>query len=213
MQRIKINLKNPKKETLDHAAFILKSGGLIICPSDTSYLIGVDATNDTSVETLYKMKERGFGKPIHVVVTGFEMARKYVKFTPATKKLSQVFLPGPLTLVLEKTDSNLAQNLTGSEKTLGVRIPSLKLNRYLADKLGGPYTATSANKSNTPDSYSIKQVSSQFSKQDIRNIDLILDAGDLEKVLPSTVADFPNNHPRVLREGPISTSDIKKVLS
>ncbi len=181
---------------IDQAVEILQKGGIIIFPTDTSYGLAADATNPQAIKKIYQIKGRDFNKPISVIVSDIKMAKKYAMITPLVQKLFQAFLPGPLTLVLP---------------SIGIRVPNLKLCLRLAKKLGKPYTATSANLSGQPDCYSVDQIKKQLGNK-IKLIDLIIDAGTLPKIPPSTVLDLTKSPPKILREGPISQKQIQKVL-
>lgn len=213
MQIIKINLNKPNKKTLEKASKILKNGGIVVCPTDTAYLLAADATNEKAIEKVFKIKGRLEEKPIHVVVSDISMAKKYVYFNELALKLARQFLPGPLTIVLRKVEKSLPSNLTSGKQSLGIRIPSLTVNILFARKLGNPYTATSANKSGEPNPYSLDEVINKLPPKEIDKIDLCLDAGKLKHVKPSTVISCIKQPLKILRTGPITKRTIEKVLN
>lgn len=211
MQRIQIDLHNPSLEIVTQAALVMKLGGLIVCPTETVYILAVDATNENAIEKVYEIKGRDFSKPLHVVVEDVKMATDYVNFNNVAHRLAEAFLPGPLTLVLEKKDG-MPPLLTAGLPTLGIRITPLLLNRILARELGKPYTATSANKSGGGNPYTIEDVLAQLTQKDVRLVDLILDVGELPHLLPSTIIDCLTLPPKILREGPVTREEIEEAL-
>src|SRR3990167_2152125 len=90
-----------------------KRGGVILCPTDTSYLIGADAKNEQAIKKVYDLKGRSKSNPIHVVVANLKMAKKYAKFNTKAEKLARHLFPGKISLILEKKSNLLSGNLTG----------------------------------------------------------------------------------------------------
>lgn len=211
MQKVKINQNNPEPKIIDLATKKLEEGKVVVCPTDTVYIFAVDATNESALKKLFKLKGRQFTKPIHVVVSDLDMAEKYVYLTETARKLAAAFLPGPLTLVLKKKN-NLPEIQTASKDTLGIRVPGLDFNTELAKKFGKPYTATSANKSSGPNPYSVEEVIRQFSDAERKLLDLVVDAGRLPRVDPSTIVDCSEASIKILRAGPVSRNQIEEVL-
>lgn len=201
MERIDVSKISDTNQVVARAVEVLRAGGIIIYPTETAYGIGVDAMNDSAVRKVYELKKRLPTKPFHVIVFDVNMAKRYVEWTPLADKLCSKYMPGPLTLVLNKR-SRVSDVLTGGLPTLGIRMPANKLCLDLARALNAPYTATSANVSNESTCYSVSDVLSQFGAE-IDSVALILDAGVLPKVLPSTVVDATGDVVRVLRVGPV----------
>lgn len=205
---------------LSHASIlktieVLRSGGLVVCPSDTVYGLLVDATNEEAVKKLIAFKERPVGKAISVFVDGFEMMQKLVDvqmIKPATRSL----IPGPYTFVLPSL--HYCSKLLESEKgTLGVRwigkpqakgSSSSQLVAFLSPsdfittlvhEFGRPVTATSANLAGKSSCYSIDAFMHQLSDKKKQMIDLVIDGGELPHHEPSTVLDLTMQTPQVLR--------------
>ena len=191
----------------------LKRGRAVVFPTDTAYALGVDATNAKAVKRLFKIKQRRPSKPVHIIVSGLKMAKKYAKFTPEAEKLFKKFLPGPLTIILESRISNLESGkiLEARTGTIGIRMPKNKLALALVKKLGRPITATSANISTAPTAYSIPQINFQYRNEKLKP-DLILDSGKLKKVLPSTMVRLTGNKIIIIRRGPISKRQIQNAF-
>ncbi|MCX6704377.1 MAG: L-threonylcarbamoyladenylate synthase, partial [Candidatus Woesebacteria bacterium] len=136
-------IKNDKN-AVRVATEILKSGGLVIYPTETLYGIGADATNPKAIQKLTKYKNRPFGKPYSIAVTDQKMAEEYVELNTSAKNLYKEFLPGPLTII-SKGKHKVAHGVESEDGTLGIRIPDFKLVMDIVKKLGKPITATSAN--------------------------------------------------------------------
>lgn len=198
-----INITNPEhyQSAVDQAAKTLRAGGIIIYPTETTYGIGADALNENAIKKVFELKKRVETKAFHVVVSDIHMAEKYVVVTKNALELAKKYLPGPLTLVLNKK-TTLPALLTGSRPTLGIRIPDYRFCLDVAAAFGGPFTATSANISGAGDCYSLVDINSQFGTE-LQKIDLIVDGGVLPKVLPSTVVDATGEENIVLRAGPV----------
>lgn len=199
-----------KNNVLAQAVKVIKRGGVVVFPTDTAYGLGVDATSDAAVMHLYTLKGRDSAKPMHVVVDSMDTAEQYVEVHDVARKLAQAYLPGALTLVL-KDKGRVSQNIIGEHGTLGIRIPDNTFALELAREAGVPITATSANKSGNPATYSIEEVRKSFGGN-FEKIAVVVDAGVLPQVAPSTLVDLTKEKPEILRDGPISREEILKVV-
>ncbi len=198
-----INLTQTSREqVICQTVAVLRSGGLVIYPTETVYGAGVDATNQTAVDKLLRYKTRRDGKPLSIAVCDQNMAEQYVKLNDQAKKLYQTYLPGPVTVV----SPGLGQVAPGVESefgTLGIRIPAYPLILQLVEKLGKPITATSANASSQKRPYSLADLTTHLSQKQLGLIDLFLDAGQLPDREPSVVIDTTLSTPIVMRSGEI----------
>lgn len=215
---MKVFSLNTATKSFDEICEILRAGGVLVCPSDTTYGILVDATNPQAVEKLLALKDRPRGKAISVFVSGFEMMGEYAdtsKLTPEVRSL----LPGSYTLVLPSLHK-ASQLLEAEDGTLGVRligkhvpnstfqVPSNNRNKdiqigefvtELVARYGKPLTATSANISGKGLCYSPQAFLNQLSDKKKQLIDAIIDAGELPHHPPSTVIHLAGHVPVVLR--------------
>lgn len=209
-----MKIVKPSSAGIRQAVACLKAGNSVVYPTDTAYGLAVDATNVIAVKRLYRLKGRHFIKPIHVVVGSLAAAKKLVKFNRKAEKLFKKFLPGPLTLVLplrsapihrpgKLINGRATELLSARTGTLGIRMPKNSAALALARKLRHPITATSANLSGQPACYSAQQVAAHFKKRKFQP-DLIVDAGKLPKVKPSTIVALDGESVKILRVGPIS---------
>jgi len=200
------------KMAVGSAVRVLKSGGLVIYPTETLYGIGVDATNPKAIKKLTEYKDRPLGKPYSVAVADQKMAEEYVELNSVAKNLYREFLPGPLT-VISKGKHKLAKGVESEDGTLGIRIPDYVLTIEIIKKLGKPITATSANASYKKRPYTVTDILNNISGKQRKLIDLIIDAGDLPHNEPSTVIDTTLDDPVTLRQGEIKLANKNELLS
>lgn len=201
-----IDIANTPVETvITEAVSVLRSGGLILFPTETTYGAGVDATNQEAVNKLLAYKSRREGKPLSIMVTSEDMAKQFVEVNEQAHQLYKQFLPGPVTVVSKQlktpssSENRIADGVASEFGTIGIRIPDYKLMLQIAQALGKPITATSANASGEKRPYSIADIFSGLSEKQKNLIDLVLDAGELPKNEPSTVIDTTLSTPVTLR--------------
>lgn len=207
METLKLSADNIEA-CAKRAADILRAGGLVIYPTDTVYGLGADAFSDEAVAKIYAVKARDESKPVHCVVASLEMAAKYGELNDTVRALAKEFLPGPLTLVVEKK-SDLSSGIAQGIGTIGFRIPKDDFCIALAREFGRPYTTTSANVSGMNTGVSIPEILEQLGEA-AAHIDLIIDAGTLPSRQPSTVVGVHGNDVVILREGAIPARDVEK---
>ncbi len=180
---------------------VLRKGGIIIYPTETSYGIGCDATNKKAIKKIYDIKNRDRNKPLITLVQNEKMAEKYIKLNKVSRKLLKKFSNRPLTLVC---DSKLLPNILGENS---FRISSDKFVQKLIRSYKKPITSTSANISGSEALFKIAQVKKVFGGK----VDLIVDGGTLKKKKLSTV--FDTRSLKVLRKGAISSKEIYETIS
>lgn len=196
---------------IEKAIKVLRDGGVVVFPTDTAYGLAVDATNLAAVEKLYRLKGRDFNKPIHIIFPSTEWLEENVFLDKTSLKLMNKFLPGPLTIVVKLKSKNPALRKIKGKTGIGLRLPDNKTAQTLCGAFGLPVTATSANLSGYPNTYSVAEVRSQFRKSKLKP-DFYLDGGRLPKVLPSTIVSVAQNNVKILREGPITEKQIKQAI-
>ena len=189
------------------ALSFLRSGHVIVVPTDTVYGLAADGLNPEAVERLYIIKARPRSQPIPVLLADIEDVWFVIRSLPApAHRLARAFWPGPLTLVLPARPE-LPAVLRGGRDTVGVRIPNHEWLRALIRRLRRPLAATSANLSGQPPALTADEVTAQIDER----VPLILDAGPAPGGQPSTVVDCTGPEPVILRPGPISEEDIRRV--
>ncbi|NOZ56082.1 MAG: threonylcarbamoyl-AMP synthase [Calditrichaeota bacterium] len=206
-------LKTPQWERPDpgvvrEAAAVLRSGGVIVYPTETLYGLGADARNPEAVHRVFEIKQRPPDRAVTVILGGEDMLGQVVSAVPElARKLAEVFWPGPLTLVLPAR-RDLPDLLLAGGSTIGVRVPGDYLCRALSRELGGPITATSANISGGPDLINPEEIERVLGDR----VDLLIDAGPARSRVPSTVALVTDTGVRILREGRITAEELRKVV-
>ena len=195
---------------IQEAIKVLNSGGLVIYPTETTYGIGVDASNQKAVDKLLSYKGRKEGKPLSVAVANKKQAQRYVEINPTAENIYNNFLPGPVT-VISKYKSNLAFGIASEKGTLGVRIPKFQFTLQLLIAYDKAITATSANPYNSKAPYKIDDIINSISNKQKNLIDLIIDVGELTHNNLSTVIDTESGNIETIRNGDFHFN-LKKVF-
>ena len=195
------------EEAIAQAAALLRSGDLVIFPTDTVYGVGALITHPQAVARLYRVKDRPGEKAIPLLIADPEdLEQAVTKVTPAARRLIACFWPGGLTLVLPKRPEVPAEVSPGP--TVAVRLPDHGGIRALIRAAGAPLAATSANRSGQPSPRTAQEALAQLGGR----VPLILDGGPCPGGVPSTVVDCTVDPPRLLREGAIPASEIRREL-
>jgi L-threonylcarbamoyladenylate synthase len=208
---VKIDSVNPDARTLERAARLISRSEVIVCPTDTGYAFSADALDPRAVAKVFHLKGRVFSNPIHVAVSSIAEAEKYAHLTEAARYLVGRYLPGALTLVLKKKERVPAMLVAGLD-TVGIRIPDNKIILKLAEITGRPLTATSANISGRPGTYSIEEVVAQLG-DNLASVALVLDQDPLNTRELSTIVDLSVSPPQLIRQGRISWLEIRELLN
>jgi L-threonylcarbamoyladenylate synthase len=200
-------LKCNEQNDITKGASIVKNGGVIVFPTDTLYGIGCDPYDEKAVDKIFKIKNRDKTNPLPILASSIVDIEKIVLLDRSAKKLAQIYWPGALTIIVPLTDNKISDNLRAGKMSIGVRIPNnicalslLKDCKYL--------TGTSANKSGEAGCKSFSEVLSSS----LRGFDAILDGGEVEERVQSTIVDLTGEHPRVIREGAIVSQAIFATL-
>jgi len=180
----------------------------VVYSTETVYGLGADATSDEAVARVFAVKARPIENPLPIAVDSLEMARRVIELNSAAELLFQKFTPGPLTIVGKARPSSVSKLITAGTGNLGVRVPDNAVALKLVELVGGPITATSANLSGRAAPVTAKEAVEQLGDK----IELVLDSGKCDIGKPSTVVDVSSGTPRIIRGGPISGSDIEKML-
>ena len=190
------------KQNIKRAADIMRRGGVVVFPTETSYGIGCDMRRQEAVWRIYKIKGREFNKPLPAIVCDQTMAEQYAVFSPRARQLAERYWPGPLTLVLPVAgESGLA--LPPRQETIALRVSSCSAARDLSCAMRAPLAATSANRSGDGPAYSADAVEEMFSGTSDAP-DIMLDNGALPPTPPSTIVQIIGQEMRILRRGPVS---------
>ena len=142
---------------IQKAREILLNAGVVVCATDTGYLLGVDGLNPEAIRKIYAIKGRSFDKPIHLVVSDLAMAKILGEFSQEAERVFQRFMPGPLTLIVNKKPI-IPDILVGGKHSVGLRMPDNHFLLRLVKATGKPITATSANRSGHLTPYTVAHV-------------------------------------------------------
>lgn len=195
-------------EMLQKAGDIIKEGGLVAFPTETVYGLGGDALNPASSKKIYEAKGRPSDNPLIVHIADMEALDAIVQEVPVqAKRLAEAFWPGPLTMILKKSDI-VPYETTGGLDTVAVRMPVHKVAREFIRAAGGYVAAPSANRSGRPSPTVAKYVAEDMDGR----IEMIIDGGDVEIGLESTIVDLTVPEPMILRPGYITKKMLEDVL-
>ncbi len=196
------------KEAISCAAMILKTGGVVAFPTETVYGLGADARNATAVQKIFTAKNRPGDNPLIVHVAGMEQVSELVREIPShAYLLAQHFWPGPLTLVLPKSDL-LPAATTAGLLSVAVRVPAHPLALAMIEAAALPVAAPSANLSGSPSPTTAEHVISDLAGR----IDAVLDGGECRVGVESTVLSLLAAPPVLLRPGGVTLEQLRAVL-
>jgi L-threonylcarbamoyladenylate synthase len=190
------------------AARSLREGGLVAFPTETVYGLGADATNPGAIARLYQAKGRPAFNPLIAHVGDLGSAQRIARFDAQAIALAQAFWPGPLTLVLSRTEGcKVADLATAGLDTIAIRIPAHPVARDILRAFGGPVVAPSANLSGHVSPTTAAHVQSDLAGR----IDLIVDGGAVSVGVESTIVGC-FEAPMLLRPGGLPRQAIERVL-
>ncbi|MDK2804231.1 MAG: L-threonylcarbamoyladenylate synthase [Peptostreptococcaceae bacterium] len=196
-------------EQLHKVANLLKAGKTVVFPTETVYGLGANALDPEAAKKIYEAKGRPSDNPLIVHISKKEDVDFLVgNISQDAKLLMEAFWPGPLTLILDKSD-NVPIETTGGLMTVAIRMPSNPIARKLIDLAGVPIAAPSANISGRPSITSSKYLVEELCER----VDAIIISEDSEIGLESTVIDMTASTPVILRPGKIGKTEIEKILN
>ncbi|MCR5511384.1 MAG: threonylcarbamoyl-AMP synthase [Lachnospiraceae bacterium] len=204
----RIDPSNPDPEMISRAGKIIRSGGLVAFPTETVYGLGGDALSGDSSRAIYAAKGRPSDNPLIVHIADMKSLDRIVKSVPdEAYALAEKFWPGPLTMIMEKSDE-VPYATTGGLDTVAVRFPSDPVAQAFIRAAGGYVAAPSANLSGKPSPTSGKYVVEDMNGR----IDMILYGDDSVIGLESTIVDLTGTSPVILRPGYITLEMLRSVL-
>ncbi len=198
--------RSVRSDAIDAAVRAVRSGQLVVLPTDTVYGVGADAFDAAAVADLLAAKGRGRDMPVPVLVGSWDTIEGLVSYVPAQmRSLIEAFWPGGLTLVVEHAPS-LAWDLGDARGTVAVRMPLHPVALELLERTG-PMAVSSANRSGQPAALTVEQARQQLGE----SVQVYLDGGPVTVGVASTIVDVTTETPRVLREGAVSLADLRGV--
>ncbi|MEO5822367.1 MAG: L-threonylcarbamoyladenylate synthase [Vicinamibacteraceae bacterium] len=191
-------------------ASVLDRGGVVAFPTETVYGLAADPASLAAVAKVFDVKGRAIGEPLPLIAADVDAARSVAAVWSAiTAHLAATFWPGPLTLLVPVDESQVTPGVTAGKATVGVRVSSHPVARALAAvSPSGLITATSANRSGTPDHATAEAVMAAFAHR----VDLVVDGGPSPGGSASTIVDVSEAVPRLIREGPIAFARVLESL-
>lgn len=181
---------------ISQAVHVLRRGGIVAFPTETSYGLAVDPTNERAVARLFRLKGRAAGKSVPIIAASTAMAARYAHLSSIERRLARRFWPGPLTIVLSlKKGTGFASGVAHKNGTVALRVSSHPIARALSRRLKKPITATSANLAGGPPAFRVSDIPA--------GIDYVLASGALRKRRPSTIVQVVRGEIRVLRAGAV----------
>ena len=195
---------------IDIAAAILKDGGVVGIPTETVYGLAADALNGEAVAKIFQAKGRPMDNPLIVHVAAFDDIERFrlVREIPdSAKLLAKAFWPGPLTMIMKRTDV-IPSEVSAGLDTVAIRFPSHPVAQAVIRAADTPLAAPSANLSGSPSPTTARHVLNDMDGR----IDAVLDGGASAVGVESTVITLATEVPRVLRPGGITVEELREVL-
>jgi L-threonylcarbamoyladenylate synthase len=191
------------KENLAEVVELLRAGETVVFPTETTYGLGCDATNQTAVEKIFKIKGRKADKPFLAVVPTIEVSKEYLEWNELLQKISEKYWPGAVTVVGRAKENFFINGIVAQDKTMAVRVTADPWLNELATQFGKPVVATSANLADQASVYSVDEIKEIFENQEFKP-DAIVDAGVLPQNPPTTIVSVVNNELKILRQGGVA---------
>ena len=195
----RINNTTEYAKALESAAKIILSGGLVVFPTETVYGLGGNGLLADAAQKIYSAKGRPSDNPLIIHIANPNDADKYAHTSDIYYKLADAFMPGPLTVIMPKREC-IPYSVTGGLETVAVRCPSHPIAHALIEKCGVPIAAPSANISGRPSPTDAKYVIEDMDSR----VDMIIDGGECEIGLESTIVKIDGDSLILLRPGAIT---------
>ncbi len=195
MEYYELHPVTPQLRFINKAVEVLKSGGVIIYPTDTVYGIGCDIFNREALERVYYIKQDAGTKLFSFICPNLKDIAKYARVSDYAYKTMKKLLPGPYTFVLPAA-KEVPKKLWTKRETVGIRVPDNNIALELAKEMGNPIVSTSVTKRNGELLFNPEEIKLLFENQ----VDLMLASGTLDGQ-PSSIVDLSREEPEVIREG------------
>lgn len=196
------------KEGVKKAAEIIKRGGLVAFPTETVYGLGANGLDENAVPKIYEAKGRPSDNPLILHISKLDEIEDIVKEIPKSALiLAEEFWPGPLTMVFKKSE-RIPYRTTGGLESVAIRMPSNKIARELIEAAGVPIAAPSANSSGRPSPTKAAHVIYDLDGK----IDMVIDGGEVDIGIESTIVDVTGEVPVILRPGFITEKMLSEAI-
>ncbi|MCY6369830.1 L-threonylcarbamoyladenylate synthase [Clostridium ganghwense] len=201
-----LNKEKPNMKVLEKAGKIIRNGGLVAFPTETVYGLGANALDDEAVQKIFIAKGRPQDNPLIIHVADFNI-EQFVKEVPLiAKKMMEEFWPGPLTLIMKKSDEIPSVTSAGLE-SVGIRMPANNVAKGLIKEAGVPIAAPSANISGRPSPTEIERCIQDLDGK----VDYIIGGEKCNVGLESTIVDCTVDPPCILRPGGITVEMLREI--
>ena len=195
-------------KSINTAAEILKNGGVVAIPTETVYGLAANAFDDNAIKSVFKAKGRPQDNPLIVHISNMEMLKDLSCDVPNTfYKCAEKFWPGPLTMVVKKSEK-VSSIVSGGLETVAIRMPSEKVAFDIINKSGLPLAAPSANVSGKPSPTTFGHVLADLDGK----IDAVVEGKECTVGVESTVITLVGEHPVLLRPGAVTLEQLKEIL-
>lgn len=203
------NWKNQiEKQELEQCVDTIKNDGIIIFPTETVYGIGANAISKKAVEKIYQIKQRPLNKAINIMVANTQEIEKYAIIqNDIEKKIIQNFMPGPITIILNKKPI-IPDIVTAGNTKIGIRIPQNEIALEILKQCELPIAAPSANISGEESGINIEGIKDDFDGK----VDIFIDGGKSKLAQSSTIVEVIDNKIVIHRQGTITENEINKIL-
>lgn len=203
------NWKNQiEKQELEQCVDTIKNDGIIIFPTETVYGIGANAISKKAVEKIYQIKQRPLNKAINIMVANTQEIEKYAIIqNDIEKKIIQNFMPGPITIILNKKPI-ITDIVTAGNTKIGIRIPQNEIALEILKQCELPIAAPSANISGEESGINIEGIKDDFDGK----VDIFIDGGKSKLAQSSTIVEVIDNKIVIHRQGTITENEINKIL-
>ncbi|MCH8998544.1 MAG: threonylcarbamoyl-AMP synthase [Proteobacteria bacterium] len=203
MERVTIAHHRTRKDALSAAVAVLHAGEVVAFPTETAYGLAVDPLNAQAVRKVFSLKKRSRTKTVPLIAATVKQVEQIADIPKVLKVLIKKHWPGPLTVVLavKRSERKRYAAVMASDGTVAVRVPQSVWGRAMASAIGHPITSTSANISGAGNVYSGAALRRQFKGRSAP--DLLLDAGKIPAVPPSTIVGIKRGKLHVHRQGEI----------
>lgn len=182
-------------DELNNVCNTLKKGNIVVFPTETVYGIGANALDENAIKKIFIAKTRPSDNPLIVHLANIKDIDKIAKdITKIEKELINNFMPGPFTIILKRKD-NISNIVTSGLDTVAIRIPSSEIARKIIKSTGLPIAAPSANISGKPSGTNIADIEKELEDK----VDILIDGGETDIGLESTVVKVVDNIPIILR--------------
>ena len=192
---VAINNQNPQMRLIRKAVEILRSGGIVIYPTDTIYGMGCDLFNKKGIERIYEIQRRDRKQPLSFICAGLKDISRYARVSDDAYKIMKRLLPGPYTFILEASRA-VPKIILPKRQTTGIRVPDNRICQALVAEMGSPVISTSVKDGEGELLSDPRMIEELFGKR----VDMIIDGGIIAAA-PSSVVSLLHEEVEVIRAG------------